>query len=161
MKKALIIMALLIPCLMMAQISLGVRAGIAKIKNVDDLVFTFGGLVGYNVMPKLLAGLEVDYWTKSESQTILGVTVSGRTADAAFTAVGKYAVIEAPVKVCVGAGLGVHMMASTATAGSISTSASETNFAAHGILEAGYPINPNLSIMAQAKYAQIFSDPSS
>jgi len=135
MKKGLIILALLIPCLMMAQMSFGVRAGMAKVKGLDDMVLTFGGMFGYNVMPKVTVGAEVDYWSKSGF------------SDIAPALVAKYMLVEAPVKVSLGAGLGMHMF---------SNGTSESKFAAHGILEAGYPINPNLSVIAQFKYAYIF-----
>jgi hypothetical protein len=134
MKKGLIILVLLIPCLMMAQMSIGVRAGMAKFNTAPDMFLTFGGMVGYNVMPKLLAGAEVDYSSKSGA------------SDIAIAAVGKYALIEAPVKVSLGAGIGMHMF----------NGGGGNEFAAHGILEAGYPINPNLSVIAQFKYAYIF-----
>jgi hypothetical protein len=39
-------------------------------------------------------------------------------------------------------------------------SVSDNNLGVHGIFEVGYPINPNLSIVGQFKYANIFSDPS-
>lgn len=159
MKKGLIILALLIPCLMMAQISFGVRAGMAKPEDID-MTWSAGLWLGYQVMPKLAVGVEGDYWSKSEEGTILGVTYSSSLTDIAIAAVGKYALVDAPVKVSLGAGLGMHMMKAEATVGSISVSTSESKFAAHGLLEIGYPINPNLSIIGQGKYAMIFSDPS-
>jgi hypothetical protein len=152
MKKGLLIMALLIPCLMMAQISFGVRGGVADPKGNDNMTYTFGGLFGYNVMPKLTVGVEGDYWSKGN-----GVS----TTDIAIAAVGKYALVEAPVKVSLGAGLGLHMWKSEVTVAGITVSGSDNYFAAHGIFEVGYPVNPNLSIVAQGKYAHIFSSPSS
>jgi hypothetical protein len=139
MKKGLIILALLIPCLMMAQMSFGVRAGVADPKGEGNMSWTAGALLGYEVMPKLTVGLEGDYWSKSGG------------SDIAAAAVGKYALIDVPVKVCLGAGAGLHMMGDGETV---------NKFAAHGILEASYPINPNLSVVGQVKYANIFSDPS-
>jgi hypothetical protein len=142
MKKGLIILALLIPCLMMAQMSFGARGGIAKPKDID-MTWAAGLVFGYEVMPKLTVGVEGDYWSKSISSYTM--------KDIAIAAVGKYTLIDVPVKLCLGAGAGVHMIGDGST---------ENKFAAHGILEVGYPINPNLSLVGQFKYANIFEDPS-
>ena len=138
----------------------GLRGGYVAPEDPIDATYGFGAEVGFgDVVPNVSFMLEISYWNKSYNDPVF-TTWEYSFSDLSLGISGRYEYAAAPDAFYpfVGAGLGTHILSTSADIGFGSISVSDTKFGAHAFGGFRVPVAPVLDFFMEARYTMVSPD---